>query len=39
MKERETELRKLVEQLKKDKEDSSYQMRVLEQGKSTLAKS
>ncbi|XP_065210146.1 rho-associated protein kinase 1 isoform X2 [Planococcus citri] len=31
MKERETDLRKMVEQLKKEKEDTSYQMRVLEQ--------
>lgn len=32
MKERETELRKLVEQLKKEKDENSYQMHLLEQG-------
>lgn len=32
MKERENELRKLVEQLKKDKEENNYQIHILQQG-------
>ena len=33
LRERETELRKLVEQMKKEKEDSMHQMSQLQQGK------
>lgn len=36
MRERETELRKLIEQLKKEKEENSHQISLLQQGKKRI---